>query len=222
MVSIKKYFLPVICLSLGIFTAQVVLAQTIVNLAPVNRFELLAKSAARQFDLQAQERRDRLMINNAENFAVVKKTINQMQSPAKRLLAVEIIDEYQQVNLAWTNYFTDVINQLDLVLAKIKNQAEILKDKGVDVTRLDTAIANADRAINVARINLGEQISKSYMPNVSKVNPATATGDLRIQFKLLRDGLLSDFLSMKDGSVKDARQAVVLALQALASIPNSY
>jgi hypothetical protein len=222
MVSIKKYILPVICLSLGIFAAQAVVAQTIVNLAPVNRFELLAKSAARQFDLQAQERRDRLMINNAEKFTAIKKVIDQMQSPAKRSLAVEIINENQQVNLAWTNYFADVLNQLDLVLAKIKNQAEMLREKGTDVTKLDTAIANADRAINVARINLGEQISKSYMPNASKVNPATVTSDLRVQFKLLRDSLLSDFISMRDGSIKDARQAVILALQALASIPNSY
>jgi hypothetical protein len=137
-------------------------------------------------------------------------------------LAVEIINENQQVNLAWTNYFADVLNQLDLVLAKIKNQAEMLREKGTDVTKLDTAIANADRAINVARINLGEQISKSYMPNASKVNPATVTSDLRVQFKLLRDSLLSDFISMRDGSIKDARQAVILALQALASIPNSY
>jgi hypothetical protein len=45
---------------------------------------------------------------------------------------------------------------------------------------------------------------------------------LRVQFKLLRDSLLSDFISMRDGSIKDARQAVILALQALASIPNSY
>lgn len=223
MAFIKRYiFAAVICLSLGIFAAQIVVAKTIVNLAPVNRFELLAKSTARQFGLETQERRDRLMINNAENFVAIKKVIDQIKDPAKRSLAIEIINEHQQVNLAWTNYFTDVLNQLDLVLAKIKNQAEMLREKGTDVTKLDTAIANADRAISVARINLGGQISKSYMPNVSKVNPATVTSDLRVQLKLLRDGLLSDFISMKDGSIKDARQAVVLALQALASIPNNY
>lgn len=210
-----------VSLGIALFLAPVASAQTMVEIPTASRFEVLAKNNARQFDLEIQERRDRLALQYQDSLGKMAGSLNQISDVKKRQLAKDIIEQFQQTNLSWTNDFAHTLSQLEMVVAKVKTEREKLYAQGKDVASLDFAIARADASLNIARKNLGNQVSKLYMPNIQKITAKTATADFRNQFSLTRDLLLSDFMSFRDTAMNDVRFKTALVLQEFLKMPNS-
>lgn len=210
-----------VSLGIALFLAPVASAQTMVEIPTASRFEVLAKNNARQFDLEIQDRRSRLALQYQDSLANMAGSLNQISDVKKRQLAKDIIEQFQQTNLSWTNDFAHTLSQLEMVVAKVKTEREKLYAQGKDVASLDFAIARADASLNIARKNLGNQVSKLYMPNIQKITAKTATADFRNQFSLTRDLLLSDFMSFRDTAMNDVRFKTALVLQEFLKMPNS-
>ena len=210
-----------VSLGIALFLAPVASAQTMVEIPTASRFEVLAKNNARQFGLEIQDRCSRLALQYQDSLANMAGSLNQISDVKKRQLAKDIIEQFQQTNLSWTNDFAHTLSQLEMVVAKVKTEREKLYAQGKDVASLDFAIARADASLNIARKNLGNQVSKLYMPNIQKITAKTATADFRNQFSLTRDLLLSDFMSFRDTAMNDVRFKTALVLQEFLKMPNS-
>jgi len=156
-----------------------------------------------------------------------KRKISEIKDSKKKEMADKIMNQINRVNQVWTNHFTNVLNRLDTVLQKVKSRvAKLPADR--DLSALNSAISKAESAISLARSQVLEQSQKSYIVNTSTITNETSINSgqddlvnaFRSRFKLLKDKLMSDLFSLRDGAVKDARNAVQEAFMALSKIPN--
>lgn len=170
-----------------------------------------------QLRQQAQER----MAQAKEN---AKNRINQISDAKKRAIAQRIVDQLNHVNQVWTNHFANVLDRLDDVLQKIQSRTDKVAANGTDVSSVATAIQKAKTAIATARTAVTAQAQKTYALNLSTIPQGTDQGalvsQLRNQFKTLHEQLRKDLTALRDGVIKDARQAVHDALQALRQLPH--
>jgi hypothetical protein len=100
---------------------------------------------------------------------------------------------------------------------------------GKDVTAATAAITAARAAIESARTAVVAQAAKTYVLDASAVTttPAadTSTGQselmkkLKISFQSLHKALFKDLFALRDGPMKDERQAVQNALQTIRQVP---
>jgi len=204
-------------------------AQTfIVQTSRLHQLELEAQSRSRQMNLQVQERRARAKAQNEQMLDDLQQNINQIINHEKRDTLEKIINEMEHINLVWTNHFIRVLTQLDNALQKIKSRSEKVSANGQKISQTTAAIKKAETAIAAARTAVANQVSETYMVDITKIPQAAPTkssqnnlvGEFRFQFKTLRNKLFSDLTLLRDGAVKDARTAVQDTLQVLLQIPN--
>mgnify|MGYP001570109807 FL=1 len=157
-----------------------------------------------------------------------KQKINKLKDNRKKDMADKIMSQINRLNQVWTNHFTNVLNRLEVVLQKIKSRAEKLSANNQDVLAINSAISKAETAISLARTEVLNQSKKEYVVDAFMITNETSTNSgqdnlvnmLRDRFKLLKDQLLKDLFALRDGVVKDARNAVYDAFKALSQTPN--
>lgn len=156
--------------------------------------------------------------------------VDQIKDNLKKEAATKIIEQLKRTNAVWTDHFTNVLNQLEAVLAKIQTRADKVANNGGDITAVTTAITTAKTAIATARTAVATQAQKTYTIDTTKLTTTTAvtttTGqgqlikNFRNQFKAQHEQLKTDLTNIRDGVMREARKAVQDIVHVLSGIPN--
>ena len=158
----------------------------------------------------------------------LKVKIDKIKDEKKQDMANKIIEQIDRINESWTKHFSNVLNKLEDILKKVKSRQEKASANGQDVSAVITAVQKAESAIATARSAVSNQAQKTYAVNVSTITGETSTDNgqtklvstLRERFKLLKDQLFKDLFALRDGLMKDARNAVHEAARTLSQVPN--
>jgi len=143
----------------------------------------------------------------------LKDKISKLRDKKKRQIVTRLDEQMARLNIQWTNHFSNVLNRLLEILGKIELRTTKAETSGKDVTAVKTAIQNAKAAIETARTAVETQAKKTYIATFS-----SETG-LGAAFKVVREQLRKDLFGLRDGAMKNSREAVQNALQALKSVP---
>ena len=157
-----KYIFPFIFASFLLLFFSSASAQTITPINRLAQLQLEADKRARQMDLGVQERRLRADYQNKIYLSALQPKLSQIADIKKQQLVKEILDELTHVNLSWTNHFISVLGQLDNVLSKIKSRQEKALLNGRDVSASTLDFKKAEKAIEAAREQVSNQVSKTY------------------------------------------------------------
>ena len=142
----------------------------------------------------------------------LKDKISKLRDKKKRQIVTRLDEQMARLNIQWTNHFSNVLNRLLEILGKIELRTTKAETSGKDVTAVKTAIQNAKAAIETARTAVETQAKKTYIATFS-----SETG-LGAAFKVVREQLRKDLFGLRDGAMKNSREAVQNALQALKSL----
>ena len=145
--------------------------------------------------------------------AELKDKISKLRDEKKKQIAIRLNEQLAHLNIQWTNHFSNVLNRLSEILGKIELRADKAQAAGKDVSMVKTAIQNAKTAIATARTAVEAQAKKTYIANFS------SEANLNAAFKAVKEQLKTDLFGLRDGAMKDAREAVKNALQSLKNIP---
>jgi len=143
----------------------------------------------------------------------LKDKISKLRDKKKRQIVTRLDEQMARLNIQWTDHFSNVLNRLLEILGKIELRTTKAETSGKDVTAVKTAIQNAKAAIETARTAVETQAKKTYIATFS-----SETG-LGAAFKVVREQLRKDLFGLRDGAMKNSREAVQNALQALKSVP---
>jgi len=143
----------------------------------------------------------------------LKDKISKLRDEKKKQIATRLDEQMARLNVQWTDHFSNVLNRLLEILGKIELRTTKAETSGKDVTAVKTAIQNAKAAIETARTAVETQAKKTYIATFS-----SETG-LGAAFKVVREQLRKDLFGLRDGAMKNSREAVQNALQALKSVP---
>jgi len=203
-------------------------AQDIVLNSNLRQLQVQAEIRARQMNLNVDERRYRADIFNKRAMVALQEKLSQISDLKKQSDVKDILDEMVYVNLAWTNHFVLVLENLDNVLQKAKSRRDKALQNGADISQIIIDIQKAERVIETSRQNVLNQISSIYVIDPNKISLIVKGGtvtqkslvnEFRLQLKDLRDNLFSDLSFLRDGSIRDARIGVYGAIQTLSNTP---
>lgn len=158
----------------------------------------------------------------------LQQRVDKIKDSTKKNMAARVLNQLDHVNKVWTNHFALVLDHLDTILRKIENRTEKAKAAGKNVSEVNAAIQKAKDLIEKAKVAVTAQAQKTYLVDASVVGGDTSTtsgqsslmSKFRSQFKKLSDQLRKDLFALRDGVMKEAREAVHDAARALAKIPN--
>ena len=221
--KITKFIVLVTVLGGLIFSTSSVKADT--------RFEEFKKMAEERAE-QAKERVEKIREEAKERIKnkreEVEQKISKLRDQKKKDSALKINNQLDNINQIWTNHFLNVLNRLDEVLQKIASRTEKASANGKDVANVKIAIQTAVQKIATARTAVENQAKKTYLVDTTAISQADQTSNdqsslvskLREQFKIQKDLLKADLTALRDGLIKEARQAVKSAFEALSQVPN--
>ncbi|MDO8676118.1 MAG: hypothetical protein Q7K16_00435 [Candidatus Azambacteria bacterium] len=141
--------------------------------------------------------------------AELKDKISKLRDEKKKQIATRLNEQMARLNTQWTNHFNNVLGQLSEILLKVELRAGKAEAGGKDVVAVKTAVQNAKNAIATARTAVEAQAKKTYIATF------TSEKELGTAFKSAREQLHKDLFGLRDGVMKDAREAVKNALQVL-------
>ena len=177
---------------------------------------------------EAQKAREEAQARVKQIRQELKQKIGQIKDKTKQDLGNKIMDQIDHINKAWTDHFTNVLNKLETILGKIQTRTQKAASGGANVTEVNAAISKAGVAIVTARTAVLSQSQRTYAINTSTITGETSSvsgqnglvSTLRTRFQLLKDQVLKDLFTLRDGAMKDARNAVQDAFRALSKVPN--
>ncbi len=159
-----------------------------------------------------------------QKLQAVRQKVSQLKDQTQNKLAESIISQSDHVNIVWTSHFTNVLNQLEGVLGKIKTRRDKARENGENTESVNAAIQKAEAAINRARLAIAVQTTRDYTPanaaSIPSTSQTTLTAGLRAQFKDMRDSLFRDLFGLRNGVMQTARMSVQNALNELSKVPN--
>ncbi len=140
-----------------------------------------------------------------------KQRIQQIQDARKRLIVEKINSKIASSNTRLTGKMVDALDKLTSILDRIKVKAATLKADGKDTTKLEEAIAAAEKAIADAKTAVIEQAQKQYSVEIPSDGVLkNAIGQMVSQFR-------QDIKAVHK-LVVDAKQAVSKAISELAQL----
>lgn len=187
-----------------------------------------ARLRAQQSAQNVKEAREKAQADIKQLKTNVQERVKQIKDKTKQTAADRIVKQLDHVNVVWTDHFTNVLDRLDEILQKVKTRMAKAKTNDKDVTSVTAAIGKAEMAIANARTAVANQARKTYTVETLSVNTSTSEENqqknlmagFREQFKTLHKQLRSDLTTLRDGVIKDTREAVRAAFKALSGIPN--
>lgn len=146
----------------------------------------------------------------------MKKKIATLKDQKKIDQANKIVAQIDRSNKEATKHFANVLIQLEAILTKIEIRITKAASEGKDVAIATDALQKAKVAIANAKVAVTTQQAKTYAINTSTItsDPTSPSGQenlvkiLRERFQLLKDQLKKDITTLRDGSMKEAREAV--------------
>lgn len=171
-------------------------------------FKTLVASTTEQFRRDVESEREALQGRIKEKRQKLEEGLNRIKSESKRRTVEQIDANFDALNTKRTASFDEVLNKLHAILGKISLRADDLAKTGTNVDTVRTAVADAESAINVARIAVTAQTGQTY-----KIEVTTET-QLKAAVGKTRSALAHD-LNQVFTIVKSAREAARHAAQAL-------
>ena len=191
------------------------------------RVEIVREEAKERVEAAREEAKERSEVVRE----TAKQRLEDIKDRTKQQMALRIANQFDHINSAWTDHFAEVLDRYDVILGKIQTRANAAATStGADITAVTTAIANAQSAIKTARDAVAAQAAKVYTvdpPAMTVPTTATTTSNgegefinaLRSAFKNQHNALFTSLFALRDGPMKNARQAVHAALEALKQVP---
>ncbi len=169
------------------------------------------------------EKRDDLKAIIAAQRANLVEKLKQIKDENKRKISESIYDKISALNNRLSDHFLAVLNQLEKVLNNIGSRADKAEGAGHDVSVVRTAIADAQKAIDLSREAVKIQAGKTYPIVISSStlsvsnSSSTLSTKLKVDVGKARQMLHTDLVAVR-ATVFAARDAVHKAAQALAQI----
>ncbi len=148
----------------------------------------------------------------SSTFAAFRARLQQIKDAQKRKIVEHIVGQLEALNKRLTDHYLNVLDKLSGVLNRIRSRADKVAADGFNVLNVQTAISDAERALNDARTAVITQAGKSYDPTV------LVEAKLKDNVKSVRQAVRDDLNTVLD-AVKAARSAVQKAAVTLAQIP---
>ena len=123
-----------------------------------------------------------------------KKKLAEVKDARKRQTAERLEEQLNRLNKRWTDHFTNVLNRLEEILAKIELRAKKAETNGHDVAIVKTAIETARAAIKTAGDAVVVQAAKVYTVKFE------SESKLRETFKTVKEQLHKDLAGLRDGA----------------------
>jgi len=159
-----------------------------------------------------EEKRAQLQSQIEAKRAQLQERLKKIKDERKKAAVEKIDRQLTELNDRMLAHFTDLLKKLENVLGRISSRADKANARGLDVTAVRQAIADADKAIVAAREAVKAQAGKTY----SVVVNTEAT--LKVDVQKARQALHADLKKVSD-AVRAAREAVQQAAVKLAQIP---
>lgn len=176
-----------------------------------------ASTTTKQLPL-IREKREIIIKNRQETKTILKdkreefrEKLQTIRDEKKRAMVERIDEKISRMNHTHTARFSKTLEKLEMILNRIAEHAQNLKSKGIDTSKLDSAVASAKTAINSAKVAIEIQAAKTYTMDVaSETRLKTTVGSIVSMFrKDLRD---------VHKAVVDAKQAVQSAEMELVKV----
>lgn len=171
------------------------------------------KTQRQEFKAEMETRREEAKTKMEQMREEFKASLKNVKDENKKITAEKIVDLIGELNTKITNNLSDKVDQIENVLVSIESRISKAKDKGIDVSSLDTKVSDAKEAITKAREAIKTQANKVYETTV------TDDTTIKTEMKTLRDTFKKDIEAVRI-IVKDAHIAVRNVAIALAQIPN--
>lgn len=206
----------------------IVLVSAVIAQAATLNSSNLAREAVKSAQEEVKRVRDEAQARVKQVRESLQQRVDKIQNTTKRTLAARVLNQLDNINKVWTSHFALILDHLDNVLKHIESRTDKAQANGRDVSSVRAAIQKAKEAISSAREAVAEQAKKTYLVDVSAVGGDTSTAGaqtrlvskFREQFVKLNKQLREDLFALRDGPMKEARQAVQEAFQELSKVPN--
>lgn len=169
---------------------------------------------ARKAELQAavKEKRETAKVQVEAKRQELRAKIATVKDTKKQQALERIYTQVNALNARMADHFLQVLNRIEEALARIKGRADKAEANGLDVSLVKNAIAEAETALEDARLAVQTQAGKTYSFDI------TIEERLRSDVGQAREALHQDLKTVKD-TVQAARDAVHDSVKVLAEIP---
>ena len=202
MVVVKKWLLVV---GLGLVVAGPVLAETSMSATGAGTRKQEVREAVREKVAQVREK----VRQTREEF---KEKLARIRDEKKRALVERLSERICMINKNRTAAMLRHLETMGKILDRVQARADKAEANGKDVAAVDAAIAAARAAIGEAKAAVQAQAGAACEVTVSGTEGALK-GEVQAARTALENGLRE-----VHGKVKAAREAVVVAIKALARV----
>ncbi|MBM3257155.1 MAG: hypothetical protein FJY98_02390 [Candidatus Liptonbacteria bacterium] len=161
-----------------------------------------------EIKMKLQEMRGELKSKMMMEKDNLKKRVMQFKDERKKQAAESLYDRLHKVNETWTDHFGEVLDKYAAILGRVNDRKATSSNSDV-IARVDAAVRNASSAIVTARTAVETQAKKTYPVTVTSETNAKAA------FQTAHAALKKDLFALRDGVMRNARQAVHQAIQSL-------
>lgn len=158
-----------------------------------------------------KEIRSEKQIIRSEKRKQFQDKITAIKDGAKKAIVERLDDKFTALNLRQTTRMKERLDRLASVVSRLQDRIAQLKANGQDTTSAETAIAEAQKAIEISMIAVDAQASKEYVPQIASESTLGQTVGITSQ-------QLKTDLTATHKTVITAHQAVVKAHQSIVAL----
>lgn len=155
-----------------------------------------------------------LMMKDASGSATLreqyKEKLTEIRNVRKQKIVEKLDERLTSLLAKWIGHWADALTRLEKILAKVQEKTDRVGEK-YDVSEVNTAIAAAEEAIDLAKAELDSVKSKDYVFEIS--DEANLGYDIRSKISEFKE----DMKSVRD-AVSRAKDAVHTAISTLNSV----
>lgn len=176
--------------------------------------EALMKSKRQEFETRFNDKKAETEKRINDKREQLKERLTAVRDENKKRIVERVDRQVDALNARLLNHFSELLNRLEDVLARIGNRADELENNGADVSSIREAISRAENVINLARSAIEEQTGKTY--EILVTDEAT----LKNAVQRIKQAAHNDLSEVRN-LVKSAFEAVKNAANKLKEINNS-
>ena len=165
-----------------------------------------------EFKNQIEVKRAELKVNIETKRQELKERLKVVKDERKKQAVERIDNRLDVLNEKTTNHFSEALERLEKVLGNISSRVDKAAISGIDISAVETAIADAQSSISASRLAIEAQAGKTYQITI------TNEAGLRQDVGKTRQALHADLVKTRE-TVFSAREAVKKAAMALFQIP---
>lgn len=161
----------------------------------------------KQFDAKKEEVKKKI---EDEKIRLTEK-LKTIKDERKKEVVKKISGQFQEINTRRLEHFSNVLKQMEEVLAKVKARAEKATTGGADTSALTAKIAAFETAVTTARAAIVAQSAKVYSIEI------TTEDHLKNNTGATRQALQADLKTVFD-LVKNAHESLKMVMKELSKI----